>query len=108
MNDKMRSRVGTLVLALAASVPMMWPAASYSETEGMERRDDRRGDRGEARDIKQEGRDEARAAKQECKDADGNRMECRQEKREMKQDTRGEARDVKTDEVQTDEVPTPE
>lgn len=90
----LRCRMGTLLLALAAAGPMMWSAAGYSQTQGMERRDDRQDSRGEARD-----------AKDECKDADGNRMDCRQEKRDVKQDARrpDAADDVKAEDVKPDE-----
>jgi hypothetical protein len=52
---------------LFASVP------GYSDTQGKERREDRR-----------DTRDDARDAKDACKDAGGNRPECRQEKRDVK------------------------
>lgn len=94
MNGKLRFRMGTLVLALATAGSMMWSAASYSQTQGMDRRDDRQDSRGEARDTKQE-----------CKDADGNRMDCRQEKRDVKQDARGpdSADDVEAEDLEPDE-----
>lgn len=94
MNGKLRFRMGTLVLALATAGSMMWSAASYSQTQGMDRRDDRQDTRGEARDTKEE-----------CKDADGNRMDCRQEKRDVKQDARGpdSADDVEAEDLEPDE-----
>ncbi|HEY5867535.1 MAG TPA: hypothetical protein VI542_18590 [Candidatus Tectomicrobia bacterium] len=52
--------------------------AASAQTQGMERRDDRRDDRSGARDTKQE-----------CKAGDENsRAECRQEKRGAKQEGR--------------------
>jgi hypothetical protein len=81
----------TLGLAIALVV-----APGYSQTQGMERRDDHREDRGQARDTRQGGRDEARDLKEKCKEGDTSRAECRQLKRETKQDARGEARDTKT------------
>lgn len=103
MKANSRFGVRSVTLAIAVAVPLMWSAAGYAQTQGMENRDDRRDDRGEARDTRQEGRDEARDTKQECKDEGGNRMDCRQEKRDIKQDARGEARDVKTDDAKPDE-----
>ena len=86
-----RARISTVVLVGAAL--LLAPAAGYSQTPGMERRQNRRQNRDDARATRQEGRHSARDAKQDCKDAGGNRIECRHQKREMKQDARGAARD---------------
>lgn len=71
-----RTAFGKIVCLLAVAV--MLAGAAYAQTQGMERRDDRRGMRGEAR-----------AGKAECKAGDEKtRAECRQEKRDRKQDAR--------------------
>jgi hypothetical protein len=56
------------------------PLPGYAETQGSERREDRRDDREAGRD-----------AKQECKDANGKRIDCRQEKRDVKHGEGGAA-----------------
>ena len=85
-------RVGVLALGLAVSGVTALPTAGYSQTQGMERRDDRQ----EVRDTRQTGRDEARDAKDECLQGDEkSRAECRQQKRDTKQDVREDARDVR-------------
>ena len=71
------------------------PSHGHSQTAGMERRETRRENRDDARATRQAGRHAARDAKQNCKDAGGNRIDCRQLKCEMKQDARGAARDQK-------------
>jgi hypothetical protein len=87
-----RARISIVVLAAAVLVS---PMAGYAQTQGMERRQNRRQNRDDARATRQEGRHSARDAKQDCKDAGGNRIDCRHQKREMKQDARGKARDQK-------------
>ena len=84
-------RVGASMLALALGAVLTAPLPSYAQTGGMDRRDDRQEDR-------QDGRD----AKDECKDANGNRIDCRQEKRDVKHGGAGEAA---APEVKTDEAP---
>jgi hypothetical protein len=88
-------QVGILTLAFATAGPLIGSSPAYSETAGMERRDDRRDDRQGAQDIRQEGRDIARETKDACKDADESRSECRQEKRRIKQDAREAGRKLK-------------
>jgi hypothetical protein len=88
-----RARIGIVVLAAAGLVLSSVPG--HSQTQGTERRQNRRQNRDDARETRQQGRHDARDAKQECKDAGGNRIDCRHQKREMKQDARGEARDQK-------------
>ena len=95
MNRWIRRNAGISILFLATAALLISPARGYSQTQGMERRQDRRQNRDDARGTRQEGRHDARDAKQECKDAGGNRIDCRQQKRETKQDARGEARDQK-------------
>lgn len=88
----------TTALALAAllTVPVLLaPVAAVAQTEGMERRGDRRVDRGDARDTRQTGRQDAREQKWDCKGSDASRAECRQEKRDTKQGARQDARDIK-------------
>ena len=51
-----------------------FPQAAYAQTQGMQRRDERR-----------DTRQGARVEKQACKAGDNSRAECRQEKRETKQ-----------------------
>jgi hypothetical protein len=93
MNQKIRRGAG-ISIVLGAAV-LLAPLAGYSQTPGMEHRQNRRQNRDDARGTRQEGRHDARDAKQECKDASGNRMNCRQQKRETKQDSRAKARDQK-------------
>jgi hypothetical protein len=93
MTSRIRSGVGISMAALA--VLLLSPLPGEAQTAGMERRQGRRQNRDDARETRQQGRHDARDAKQECKDAGGNRIECRHQKREMKQDARGEARDQK-------------
>lgn len=76
-------------LAIAGLLVAIPPA--YAQTQGMERRDDRR----DARDTRQTGRAEARDTKEACRDGDNSRADCRQEKRDTKQDARESARDIK-------------
>ena len=82
-------------VVLVAATLLISPMYGHAQTQGMERRHNRRQNRDDARETRQQGRHNARDAKQECKDAGGNRIDCRQQKREMKQDARGEARDQK-------------
>jgi len=89
------NRRGKIWLAVLAAAALLAPMSGYAQTQGMERRQHRRGNRDDARATRQEGRHNARDAKQDCKDAGGNRIDCRHQKREMKQDARGEARDQK-------------
>jgi hypothetical protein len=95
MNRRIRCGAGISTVVLAAAVLLLSPMPGFSQTEGMERRQNRRQNRDDARATRQTGRHDARDAKQECKDAGGNRIECRHQKREMKQDARGAARDQK-------------
>ena len=97
----MHSTIGLrmIVLALVLAVgPLAAITPSYAQTQGQERREDRRDDRQDARDTRQTGRQGARDAKAECKKGDEKtRAECRQDKRDTKQDTRESARDAKKD-----------
>jgi hypothetical protein len=88
-------RAGASLVALAVTALLIAPMPGYAQTAGMERRQNRRQNRDDARETRQQGRHDARDAKQACKDAGGNRIDCRHQKREMKQDARGEARDQK-------------
>jgi hypothetical protein len=95
MHRTIRFRMVVLTLALAIGSPTGL-TASYAQTQGSEKRQDRREDRGDAQDTRQTGRDDARDAKAECKAGDEKtRAECRQEKRDTKQDARDSARDKK-------------
>jgi hypothetical protein len=95
MHSPITCRMVVLTLALAVA-SLTQPAPSYAQTQGSDRRQDRRDDRGDARDTKQTGREDARDAKAECKAGDEkSRAECRQEKRDIKQDSRDSARDIK-------------
>ena len=63
---------------VVAALMVLSVGAASAQTQGMERRDDRRDGRGGARD-----------AKQDCKAGDEKtRAECRQEKRDTKQEGR--------------------
>ena len=95
MNRKTCFQVGIVTLVFAAAGPLIWSAPAYSETAGMERRDDRRDDRQEAQDTRQEGREVARDIKGQCRDSGGSGPECRQAKRKTKQKARQSARDIK-------------
>ena len=66
MNRRISLRAGASMAALAFGILLIAPVRGYAETQGGERRD--------------AGRD----AKKECKDAGGNRIDCRQEKRDVK------------------------
>jgi len=71
-----KAALGRIVCAFAAVVTLA--GAAHAQTQGMERRGDRRG-----------MRSDARGAKQDCKAGDEkSRAECRQEKRGGKQDAR--------------------
>ena len=94
MKRRMRRGTGISSMVLAAAV-LLSPMAGYAQTQGTERRQNRRENRDDARATTQAGRHAARDAKQECKDAGGNRIDCRHQKREIKQDARGQARDMK-------------
>ena len=104
MNRRIRRGTGLSILALAASILLIPPVPGHSQTQGMDRRQQRRENRDDARATRQKGRHDARDAKQDCKDAGGNRIDCRQQKRETKQDARGAARDQK---YGTDSQPRP-
>jgi hypothetical protein len=95
MKRSIRCGPGISIVIPAVAVLLLSPIPGYSQTQGMERRQERRQNRDDARATRQAGRHAARDAKQECKDAGGNRIDCRQQKREMKQDARGAARDQK-------------
>lgn len=95
MNQKTCFQLATLALVFAAAGSLIWSAPAYSETAGMERRDNRRDDRQGAQDIRQKGRDVGRETKGQCRDADGSGPECRRAKRSVKQKARKSARDVK-------------
>ena len=71
-------RMAAATLTLAAAGVISAPTTAYADTQGNERREDRRDTRDEARDVK--------AA---CKEGDQSRAECRQDKRDTKQDARG-------------------
>jgi hypothetical protein len=91
MNRRIGRDAGIPIVVLAAAALLILPMRGWAQTQGMERRQNR----DDARATRQAGRHAARDAKQECKDAGGNRIDCRHQKREMKQDARGEARDQK-------------
>jgi len=95
MNRAVRRGTGVSIVLLAAAALLISPGRGYSQTQGMERRQNRRENRDDARGTRQQARHDARDAKQECKDAGGNRIDCRHQKREIKQDARGKARDMK-------------
>ena len=95
MNCRVVFRVGVALGTLLLGIVLMAPVQGYSQTQGMERRDDRRDDRLGARDTRQEGREAARDAKEECRDAGGKLIECGQQKRDVKGDARKDARDIK-------------
>jgi hypothetical protein len=72
----MNHRTGFQLVAAAALLAaglLVAPAPGYADTQGKERREDRR-----------DTRDDARDAKDACKDAGGDRSDCRQEKRDVK------------------------
>jgi len=94
MNPRVGLRIGATMLTFAVGL-LVAPAPVFPDTQGNERREDRRDDRGGARDTRQTGRDDARDTKDACKDTDNSRAECRQDKRDVKQDARDTARDVK-------------
>jgi len=94
MNRRVRSNIAGSMLAVATVLSLV-PLSGYCDTQGSDRREDRRDDRGGARDTRQTGRDDARDTKEACKDGDDSRGECRRDKRDVKQDARGDARDVK-------------
>ena len=95
MNRRIHCRTAVSLVFLVAAGLLLAPLSGYAQTEGMERRQNRRQNRDDARATRQEGRHTARDAKQACKDAGGNRIDCRHKKRELKQDARGAARDQK-------------
>ena len=67
-------------LALLATAGVVMTTTAYAQTQGMERRGDRR-----------DNRDEGREEKAACKAGDEkSRPECRQDKRDTKQEGRGE------------------
>ena len=81
-------RIGASIFVLVGVLAA--PTIGYSETEGQERRDDRK----EVQDTRQTGRESARDAKEECREGDEkSRAECRQEKRDTKQGVREDARE---------------
>jgi Na+/glutamate symporter len=79
MSGKDLFRMAAATLTLAAAGLIGAPTTSYADTQGNERRDDRR-----------DTRDDSRDAKDACKEGDDSRAECRQDKRDTKQDARGE------------------
>lgn len=67
-------------LALLATAGVVMTTTAYAQTQGMERRGDRR-----------DNRDEGREEKAACKAGDEkSRPECRQDKRDTKQEGRGD------------------
>jgi hypothetical protein len=75
-----RTGMRAAAYALAAVVALAGVVPAYAQTQGMDRRDERRDDRAGARDEKQE-----------CKAGDENsRAECRQQKRDEKQEGRND------------------
>jgi hypothetical protein len=94
MNRRVRAKIAGTLLTLATALSLV-SLSAYSDTQGSDRREGRRDDRGGARDTRQTGRDDARDTKDACKDAGDSRPECRKGKRDVKQDARGAARDVK-------------
>lgn len=88
-----RIRVRMVVLTLALAVGSLTAVAPIgAQTQGQERRDDRK----DARDTKQTGRQDARDVKADCKEGDEkSRAECRKDKRDVKQNARESARDIK-------------
>jgi len=91
MIDIRRGRV--LALSLAAVGLLVAPLPGHAQTAGMERRQERRAGRDDARAARQAGRHEGRDVKQACKDAGGNRIDCRQQKRATKHEAREKSRD---------------
>ena len=94
----MKKQAGLLFFVFAMVLvadDVVFPSTGYTETQGMERRQDRRVDRGDARDTKQTGRQEGREVKDDCLEGDQSRSDCRQEKREIKHDSRNEAFSIK-------------
>jgi len=95
MNRRVHRFAGGSIVLLVLAALLISPAHGYSQTQGIERRQTRRENRDDARATRQAGRHAARDAKQDCKDAGGNRIDCRELKRETKQDARGAARNQK-------------
>jgi hypothetical protein len=101
----MSQRITKTAIRIAASALVLvgigvLGSPSHAETEGQERREERRG----AQDTRQEGRESARDAKQECREGDEkSRAECRQDKRNTKQDARDAARGVRRGEDAVDQ-----
>lgn len=91
--------VGARVLALSivAAGLLVAPLPGNAQTPGMEQRQERRAGRDDARAARQTGRHEGRDVKQECKDAGGNRIDCRQQKRATKHEAREKSRDERID-----------
>ena len=74
-----RTRFRRAVCALTTVVLLASSASAFAQTQGMQRRDDRR-----------DNRDAARAVKHACKAGDDkSRAECRQQKRNAKHGTQG-------------------
>ena len=77
MRSVIACRMIALTLALAVT-PLAALAPSYAQTQGTERRQDRRDDRQDARDTRQTGREDSRDEKAKCKAGDEkSRAECR-------------------------------
>ena len=74
MNRRISLRIGASMAALTFGILLVAPGRGHAQTPGAERRDSRQ-------DAREAGRD----AKEECKDANGKRIDCRQEKRDVKQ-----------------------
>ena len=87
-----RARV---LVSLVAAGLLLTSLPVHAQTEGMDRRQERRGRRDDARATRQTGRHEARDAKQECREGGGSGVKCRNEKRVDKHESRQKSRDVR-------------
>ena len=94
MDRKIALQASVLGVALVAA-GMLMPPPGHSQTAGMDRRQERRQNRDDARAARQTGRHEGRDVKHACKDAGGNRMECRHQKRATKHEAREKSRDAR-------------
>ena len=92
MVKRLPLRLIALTLALAVG-PLTALPSSFAQTQGSERRQDRRDDRQGARDTRQTGRENARDAKAKCTAGDEKtRGECRRDKRGAKRQSAREVR----------------
>ena len=72
MNRPVGLRMGATMLAFGVGL-LVAPAPVFPDTQGNERREDRRDDRQGARDTRQTGRHDARDVKDACKDTGDSR-----------------------------------